>query len=276
MKEKALQRSEEDEIRELKSMIITKLCEAGVKGFETRQQLLDNLLKEKRQNQQEKTENFNPGTQMQDQAAMALENPNLFDLDERTFLAYKKNQFDLLERLLTSSYFLQNQNQSRKEEIEEEKAATFLAEVYNKSGGAHFMRREKKAQSIKLSRYLRDDLSKMPEEHIDVNKYLSGMKEKDYHRIGVNELEKFIRTRSDKSYYNPKVIEENYDTVKEFMVDLKNKGKIKASDLSNEEVDELINACSFSLNGVHYLQKFKKSKNMIHPTDLLFMLSKIK
>jgi hypothetical protein len=43
---------------------------------------------------------------------MAEEHPetdqddNQMALDERTFLAYRKNQFKLLEKLLNSSYFL--------------------------------------------------------------------------------------------------------------------------------------------------------------------------
>lgn len=38
---------------------------------------------------------------------MAEEEPvKALALDERTFLAYKKNQFKLLEKLLTSTYFL--------------------------------------------------------------------------------------------------------------------------------------------------------------------------
>jgi hypothetical protein len=37
MKEKALKRSEEDDIRELKGMIIEKFSEAEIKGFENRE-----------------------------------------------------------------------------------------------------------------------------------------------------------------------------------------------------------------------------------------------
>ena len=40
MKERALKRSEEDDIRELKGMIIQKFSEADIKGFESREQLL--------------------------------------------------------------------------------------------------------------------------------------------------------------------------------------------------------------------------------------------
>lgn len=259
MKEKALQRSEEDEIRELKALIISKLSEANVKGFETREQLLTQIIEEKEKN-------------MQTEEISRVK----YEIDERTFISYKKNQFELLKRLLTSSYFLQNRNDSTSKEVEEEKAAQFLSEVHNKTGAPHYTRREKKVFNIKLSRYIRNDLVNMRDSHVDVDKYTENLKDEDYHKIGFNELEKFIRTKSDKSYYNPKVIEENYDEVKKYLLELNKKGVMNVDDLSDEELDEIINACSFSLNGVHYLQKFEKSKNMIHPIDLLFTLSRLK
>lgn len=43
MKEKALKRSEEDDVRELKGIIIQKFSEAKIKGFENRDQLLSEL-----------------------------------------------------------------------------------------------------------------------------------------------------------------------------------------------------------------------------------------
>lgn len=101
MKEKALKRSEEDDIRELKGMIIEKFSEAEIKGFENREQLLKALGKS----------NKLPVSDAKE-GDMALENkPVSFALDDRTFLAYKKNQFKLLEKLLTSTYFLQNINE---------------------------------------------------------------------------------------------------------------------------------------------------------------------
>ena len=43
LKEKALKRSEEDDVRELKGIIIQKFSEANIKGFENRDQLLSEL-----------------------------------------------------------------------------------------------------------------------------------------------------------------------------------------------------------------------------------------
>lgn len=261
MKEKALQRSEEDEIRELKALIIAKLSEANVKGFETREQLLEKITKE----EEEKT-----SSQPEEQKYLK------YELDERTYISYKKNQFELLKKLLTSSYFLQNRNNNTSKEMEEEKAAEFLSEVYNKPGAPHYTRREKKVFNIKLSRFIRNDLINMKNKEVDVQKFTENLKEEDYHNIGINELEKFIKTKSDKSYYNAKTIEEKYEEVKKYLLELNKKGVMNVEDLTDSELDQIINACSFSLNGVHYLQKFEESKNMIHPIDLLFTLGRLK
>lgn len=48
MKERALKRSEEDDIRELKGLIIQKFSEGDIKGFESRDQLLQALGKNHR------------------------------------------------------------------------------------------------------------------------------------------------------------------------------------------------------------------------------------
>lgn len=90
-------------------------------------------------------------------------------------------------------------------------------------------------------------------ESINIEKYLSETKTEDYHPIGIEELEKLIKTKSDKTYYDPKMIEDKYSEVKEFLVDLNNRGEFKVEELNNEEMNKLLDACSFCMNGVHYL-----------------------
>lgn len=102
MKERALKRSEEDDIRELKGLIIERFSEADIKGFESREKLLKALGKIYKQTQ---------ALEPKEEGAMEEEAPEMqLALDERTFLAYKKNQLKLLDKLLDSSYFLQNIN----------------------------------------------------------------------------------------------------------------------------------------------------------------------
>ena len=211
-------------------------------------------------------------------------------LDERTFLTYKERQFELLDKLLGSNFFQQNINDDEVDQFpqliitgnnsfgKENQGGSIVRNdsIQRSYGDQGFLRRDKKVQVIKLSRYIKNDLSGMREESINVEKYLNEARREDQHPIGVLELEKLIKTRSDKTYYDPKMIEENYEEVKSFLLDLTKDGHVNAEDLSSAQVNKLLDACSFCMNGVHYLQKFKKSKNMIHPIDLLYVLEHIK
>jgi hypothetical protein len=93
----------------------------------------------------------------------------------------------------------------------------------------------------------------MKEETINVDKYLNETRKEDQHPIGISELEKLIKTRSDKTYYDPKIIEDKYEEVKSFLLDLTKDGRISADELSNNQINKLMDACSFCMNGVHYL-----------------------
>ena len=155
-------------------------------------------------------------------------------------------------------------------------SAQRLDSVQRNFGEQGYLKREKKVQVIKLSRYIRNDLSGMKDESINVDKYLNESRKEDQHPVGILELEKLIKTRSDKTYYDPKLIEEKYEEVKAFLLELTKDGKVNAEDLSYDTLHKLLDACSFSMNGVHYLQKFKKTKNMIHPIDLLYVWEHIK
>jgi len=267
MKEKALSRSEEEEIAELKEDILQKLSEAKVKGFESKDELLEKVMIENGIITQESNE------QKSGQFSSSV-NGVTYELDERTYLGYQNSQQKLLEKLLSSNYFLKNQDPNK---IIAEERFEYQQESHSgKDLDDQFNKRKPKILNIKLSRYIKDDLTNMADDRVDTERFIEGLTQNDYHKVGVNEIEKIIRTPSDKSYYNQKLVEDNYEKVKEFMFDLKKRGKIYSDSLTNEELDMIISCCSFSLNGVHYLQKFKKSKNMIHPIDMLYVLSKIK
>jgi hypothetical protein len=102
LKEKALKRSEEDDLRELKGIIIQKFSEARIKGFEDRDQLLQCLSNPEANL---KTESENVESNSKDAMALESSSKNLA-LDERTFLSYRERQFELLDKLLGSNFFL--------------------------------------------------------------------------------------------------------------------------------------------------------------------------
>lgn len=77
----------------------------------------------------------------------------------------------------------------------------------------------------------------MTEEKIDVEKYLQGVKDSDYHKISFEEMEKIIRTTSDKTYFNQKLIEDEYIKIEKFLLELRKKGKLTADELSDIELE---------------------------------------
>lgn len=87
---------------------------------------------------------------------------------------------------------------------------------------------------------------------------------------------KLNETKTDKSYYDEKMIEKSFQQVLAFLKNYSDKESIDIDKIDHQQLDSLVNAVSFSLNGVHYQQKFRKTSNMIHPYDLLFILSKFK
>lgn len=256
LKEKSLRNSEDSEINEIKEDLFTKLSEAAVIGLETKPQLLINLVAKMEPSKEGPVPNF--------------------QLEERSYLNYRKSQYQLIDRLLSSDYFIQNRNLNDKEAENPQKKYWSFNSRHNNVGADQYSKREKKAINVKLSRYLRSDLISIAKEAVDTKQQLSSMNESEFYSVGINELEKFIKTKSDKTYYDPKLIEKGYKHTKEYLLELLGKGELRKEDLSKEDLQKLIDACSFSLNGVHYQQKFSKTKNMVHPLDMLFMLSKIR
>jgi phage-related protein len=133
--------------------------------------------------------------------------------------------------------------------------------------GEGYNRREKRAINIKLSRYIGriNDSNETPR---DIENYLSELKEEDLWRINPSDLVKLNETKTDKSYYDEKMIEKSFQHVLAFLKNYSDKESIDIDKIDHEQLDSLVNAVSFSLNGVHYQQKFRKTSYMIHPYDL--------
>ena len=45
--------------------------------------------------------------------------------------------------------------------------------------------------------------------------------------------------------------------------------------LTNEDIKLLIDSCSFSLNSIHYKNKFHKYDFIISPNDIIYLINKI-
>ncbi len=242
IKEKALQQTEIEETAEIKQELFKRLCSLGLPGFKTEADiklelcLANGISKEASEN---------------------------YKLDDRHYLYYNRKQFAVLEKLLAMDFSNQPRTAARPDPDSQ----------YRKKQ-MHFpnlARREKKVTIVKLSKQiagqlenLKRELSSSPEE----------IKAGDMHLISSSELDKINQMRSDKSYYDEADIEKSFEQNKQFLTDLLAKGNFNLETIDNEKIGKLVDAASFSLNGVHYYQKFKKTKSMIHPTDILYLLSK--
>lgn len=254
MKEKALQNAEIEELNEIKEELLKKLCTLKLPGFKTKEELI-----------QEKIVAL--GTN--------YEPLKKYDLEERSYLSYKKNQMNLLEILLKADYTanpiqkpMQRHDGSQGGQHQQRKGPYI----------PNLTRREKKPIIIKLSKYLRDDLESFRREdrHTTDSSFISSLRPSDFCKVSSAEIHKINETRSDKSYYDESEIEEKYLATKKFLTDLRVSNDFNIENMNDDQIGKLIDAVSFSLNGVHYYQKFKKTKAMVHPIDILYILSKFK
>lgn len=243
IKEKALQQTELEEISEIKEELFKRLCSLGLPGFKSEADL--------------KLELCEANGIGKDASAN-------YRLDERNYLFYKKKQQTLLDNLLTMDFSSTPRTAARPD----------LDSHFRKKpmNFPNLARREKKVTIVKLSKQiagqlenLKRELSSSPEE----------IKAGDLHRISSSELDKINQMRSDKSYYDEADIEKSFEQNKEFLTSLLARGNFCLDDIDDEKIGKLVDAASFSLNGVHYYQKFKKTKSMIHPSDILYLLSKL-
>ena len=254
MKEKALQHSEITEINEIKEDLLKKLSTLRLPGFKGKEELLQEMIN-------------GLGTQ--------FDPTKKYELEERSLIVYKKHQMALLENLLKADYSTQPiQKPTPRSDLKRDMQPPQKKGPYIPS----LTRREKKPTIVKLSKILKNELSKFDKEESYHNSQHSilNFKPEEIHRVATSEIIKINETRSDKSYYDEAEIEDTYKITKKFLTDLRASNDFQVDSLDNNKLGQLVDAVSFSLNGVHYYQKLKKSKSMIHPVDILYILSKFK
>ena len=247
IKEKALQHAEVEEMNEIKEDLFKRLCSQGLPGFQTKEDLL-----------QEKI----------DSLGNLADPAKRYEVEERSYLLYNKNQMNLLEKVLAMDFSNQPKANLRMD---------MDLMVKKKPGNfPNLARREKKVSVVKLSKQISKQLEDFRKEEGSQNDLsgLTELKPSDFYSISSSEIDKINSVRSDKSYYDELDIEGSFNNSKNFLCDLIASNNFKIEKLEDEKIGKLVDAVSFSLNGVHYYQKFKKTKSMIHPLDILYTLSK--
>lgn len=256
MKDKALQKAEIDEINEIKAELLMHLVKLELPGLESQAELEAKLIAQ------------DPSHKM---------SKNLkFVLDEKGLAQWSKSQMALLEKLMASDFSTYaSTSKPVANEIAELDAEAQAAKRRNEYQPA-INRREKKPTITKLSRYMRDLMDKFPRGSEIPSEEVQKLPPDAFHTISTAELDKINDLRSDKTYYDEKLIESQFGDLKKFLQELQKQiGDRRLDSLTDEQAEKLVDAVSFSLNGVHYQQKLRKTKYMIHPIEILYILSKL-
>jgi len=257
IKEKSLQRSEIDEINDIKEDLLKKLCSLSLPGFISKEELA-------------MERNDTP-------QSTARDIKRRYELEERSYLIYKKGQMLLIDRLLGNDFTNLLRGNTSANSARIDNTVQELQVKKRPLNTSNIARREKKATVIKLSKCIKNEISGMEREDISSDTaYLHSLKNEDFFKISSEELDSINAIRTDKSYYDEGEIDESFHEMKKFIMDLHGHSDFNVENLTDEQMGKLVDAVSFTLNGVHYYEKFKKSKSMIHPIDILYILSRFK
>lgn len=139
--------------------------------------------------------------------------------------------------------------------------------------------REKKLTIVKLTKHLsaQTDFSQTEKKNIAL---LNSLPCEKLFKLTEEEINKILKSKNHKSYYNEEEVFSQFNEVKSELlkindkIDLENGFGIKS--LNDHELEVLMKATSFSMNSIHFMQKFEKSNYFIGPNDVLFILNKIK
>lgn len=94
-KEKALQKAELDEIREIKEDIYNKLCSSKIKGFDTKETILENF----KRSINKTNESLQPHE---------IDEALILEIQEREFTNFKDDIMELLDKLLNEKIFTED------------------------------------------------------------------------------------------------------------------------------------------------------------------------
>lgn len=139
--------------------------------------------------------------------------------------------------------------------------------------------REKKLMNVKLTKYLsiQTDFSQTEKKNIGL---MNSLPQEKLFRLTEEDISKILKAKKQKSYYNEEDLVTQFDEIKNALLQINKKidenHGMNASNLTDQEIDMFMKACSFSMNSVHFMQKFEKSNYYIGPGDIWFILNKLK
>lgn len=246
-----LRKNEERELKNIKKEMIKKLSIARIIGFNSKEMLLEYYYKKYKIKNKQLFNDKNYG----------IKN---FKLDNESYKKYKVNQLELLTKIMNSYYFTEVDDSNIAQVVDFEPQRLLKNESFERETVKN---NDKKVSTIKLSKMI-DNIN-----FKDTPVLNNPIKDHEYLDINMETYNKIKEIKSEKNYYNKKLIKSQFKELKIFLLKIKYIRNIK--ELSNKDIQNLVDLTSFCVNSVHYYNKFNKSKYVIHPDDILEILNKI-
>eukprot|EP01017_Pseudomicrothorax_dubius_P035996 TRINITY_DN5111_c0_g1_i8.p1 TRINITY_DN5111_c0_g1~~TRINITY_DN5111_c0_g1_i8.p1 ORF type:complete len:352 (+),score=60.29 TRINITY_DN5111_c0_g1_i8:379-1434(+) len=290
-KEKELQRTEAQEVSELKEDIFNRLCSSKIKGFESRETFLENIKRNYRMRN-----NLNEDVEV--------------EFDEKELKVIKEDQMAIVDMLLNEKHL--NKPDAIKIQPSSQRPDKFMgyndhnhmSNGFTNGSGHHpgnhgqgYHRMDIEGDRIYHNGgegFADGDKPEGLKKSIigQINKAITGsdliesvllenLKNSNFFQVGDNDVIQMskheMRNITDQKLNKWVLDYEKYDHLCEVyardMQDLYREGRLDSGEINEKAIHELMKMTSFAMNGVHFYQKFKDIDLKVNPYDILFLLS---
>lgn len=270
-----IDKDEKEEIRFLKNDTIEKLCLNKVRFFDT----FDGFLR------------LNFGN-------VAFQSEHFKDLQEME-RQYKEKQLWVLDKLLVFSFFqkpdfvpaeiererppelaqriaseMREADSERNRRISDQDREVLKTQIND----SEYFGREKKLVGVKLTKYISTatDFSQTEKKNIGI---LAALPPEKVFKLTSGEVQKILTSRNHRNYYDEEELSAKSEALKEALFAINARveaGEPDAKRLSADEVRMLMDAYLFSANSVHHVPNFEKKGYYISPSDVAFVVNKLR
>jgi len=274
--QKALEKSELDEIRELKEDIYNKLCASKIRGFDTKETILDNFKKS-----MSKTHETLGITN--------VDEGHVNEILEKEFQDYKNDILELLDKLLNERIFTEDADIAGRYPMDMKDSRARLAELKGEKRGESMESqrpyeknmRENKAPKSQRRKVTCQVGKEFIENEVRLNEYLANYETRSF--FNLQEKDRLLLKKSEVPVINNSTVERSNDEL--FLQEQFEKNGFLLQDLEKKAYDyngkpdydilkDLVYLTNFVMYNLHSYQKYNIERSMINPNDLLYLLNK--
>jgi len=202
-KEKALQKSELDEIREIKEEIYNKLCSSKIRGFDTKDAIMENFKKSINKTHEElKVTN--------------VDEAHVNEILDKEFQTYKNDILELLDKLLNERIFTEDADNIRYQPEAKEpriKLSDLKAEIKSESGEGQRpyekLLRENKGPKSQRRKVTCQVGKEFIENQVRLNEYLANYDSRNF--FNLQEKDRLLLKKSEVPVINNSTVERSND-----------------------------------------------------------------